>query len=286
MHAMPHERAPRHARRTSMKTLLRQARREVLPLVGVEDAVERYLPVGTPLTVTASPAKGLQRTVEVTERLSRSGYDVTPHLSARLVEDRAHLHGIVDRLCDAGVRDVFVVAGDAVDPVGELTDALALLKALDEVGHDFTEIGVAGYPEGHPFIGEDTLTLAMLEKAPYATYVVSQICFDPRRIVEWAAGLWDRGIEHPVKVGVPGRVSRTKLLRVSARIGLGESARFLRKQHNWLLRLLMPGVYDPTRLVEDLESSLTDVTTNVDGFHIYTFNDLARSGVESRHEPR
>lgn len=275
MTAVPRERTPDNAGRVDVATLLRRARREVLPLEGVEESVVAHLPAGTALSVTASPAKGIERTVQVAQRLAGYGYDVAPHLSARLVLDRTHLHEIVARLRQAGVRDVFVVAGDAPEPAGEFADALALLRALDDVGHDFAEVGIAGYPEGHPFIGSDVLHRAMFEKRPYATYVVSQICFDPRVIGEWARGLRERGMDLPVRVGVPGQVSRRKLVRVSARIGLGESARFLRKQHSWLLRLLAPGAYDPRRLLAGLEPHVDSVGSNIDGFHIYTFNDLA-----------
>src|SRR5688500_15890239 len=96
--------------------LLRRSRFEILPLDGVEDQVLATVPSDVTLTVTASPTKGLGPTVDLTRRLVGHGYTVVPHLSARLVADTAELEEIVARLHEAGVREVFVVAGDAEEP--------------------------------------------------------------------------------------------------------------------------------------------------------------------------
>src|SRR5262249_48934739 len=66
----------------SAAPLLRSPRFEVFPAGGVEDAVSEWLPPEMTVTVTASPAKGLDATLDLTERLARLGYRVVPHLSA------------------------------------------------------------------------------------------------------------------------------------------------------------------------------------------------------------
>ena len=70
-------------------------RYEVFPAKGTEQAVADWVPAGMTVTVTASPAKGLDATIELTERLVARGYRVVPHLAARSVADQAHLDGIV-----------------------------------------------------------------------------------------------------------------------------------------------------------------------------------------------
>ena len=67
-----------------------------------------------------------------------------PHLSARLVVDRAHLAELIARIDEIGVRDVFVVAGDADQPAGAFEGAAALLEAMHELGHPFAQIGITG----------------------------------------------------------------------------------------------------------------------------------------------
>ena len=98
--------------------LLRRPRYEVLPAASTEDTVLEWVPPEVTVTVTASPAKGLDPTLDLTERLAARGYRVVPHLSARLVRDDAHLAEIVARLKASGVDDVFVPAGDADPPAG------------------------------------------------------------------------------------------------------------------------------------------------------------------------
>jgi methylenetetrahydrofolate reductase (NADPH) len=256
---------------------LRHPGYEVIPLAGVEESVVEHVPRNISLTVTASPGKGMPATVDLAERLAAHGFDVSPHLSARLIRDGSELAGILDRLRTAGIRSVFVVAGDVSEPAGEFEGAADLLLAMSEIGHPFGKIGITGYPESHPLISDETTIQAMYDKAPYADYIISQICFDPKTISDWARWVKRRGVDLPIRVGMPGVVNRQKLMRISANIGLGESARFLLKQRNWLLKMFMPGGYSPNRLVLGLRSALADPESNVEGFHIYTFNDVEKT---------
>src|SRR4028118_2408556 len=105
-------------RRSGLVEALQRPRYEVIPLPGVEDAVAEHVPKHVKLTVTASPKKGLGPTLELAERLSEQGFEVAPHLSARLIRDRAQLGEILARLREADGRDVLVVAGDAAERGG------------------------------------------------------------------------------------------------------------------------------------------------------------------------
>jgi methylenetetrahydrofolate reductase (NADPH) len=256
---------------------LRRPRYEVIPLQGAEEQVVEHVPKDVKVTVTASPKKGIESTLELAERLSKRGYETVPHLSARLVRDESHLEEILGRLRGSGIRDAFVVAGDAEEPAGKFAGASELLATMAELGHDLDEIGITGYPESHPFISDADTINAMYEKEPYATYIVSQICFDAGVIAGWARRVRRRGVELPIYVGMPGAVSRQKLLRISRGVGLGESARFLKKYSNWFVRFFLPGGYSPDRLIEGLTPSFTDPESKVRGFHVYTFNEVGKT---------
>ena len=110
----------------------------------------------------------------------------------------------------------------------------------------------------------------MFEKAPMATYIVSQICFDPAVIDTWIARVRARGTLLPIWVGVPGVVDNARLLRVSMKIGLGESARFLRTHRPWLRRLVTRS-FTPDPLLRRLTSD------DIAGVHVFTFNELERT---------
>jgi methylenetetrahydrofolate reductase (NADPH) len=248
-------------------------RYEIFPVDGIEEQVLEHVPRDVTVTVTASPARGLGATLAVTERLANAGYQVVPHLSARMVRDAVELAEIVARLEAAGVRDAFVPAGDATEP-GQFPDAASLLRALE--GLHLTERGITGYPESHHFIDDETTVSAMFEKAPLATYIVSQICFDPATIGWWVRAVRERGTTLPIWIGVPGIVHNAKLLRISMKIGLGESARFLRAHRAWLRRLITH-TFSPDPLLRELQPLLDDPAANIAGLHVFTFNELERT---------
>jgi len=254
--------------------LLRTARYEVLPTHNAEESVLSWVPRDVTVTVTASPVKGLDPTLDLTERLCAQGYHVVPHLSARLVRDDEHLAEIVTRLTAAGVSDVFVPAGDADPPSGPFTSALALLERLTELGRPFSRVGITGYPESHPKIDDDITVQAMWDKRQHATYIVSNLCFEPAPLRNWIARIRRRGVTLPLLVGLAGPVELTKLLQMATKIGAAESARFLAGHSSWLVRLGTPGGYRPERLLDRLGSVLAAPESAVQGLHLFTFNQV------------
>jgi methylenetetrahydrofolate reductase (NADPH) len=267
----------RRGARTALERALRDASYEVLPLRGTEAAVVEHVPRTVPLSVTVTEAKGLTPTLELAERLSGHGFTVTPHLAARLVHDASHLADVVARLRAADVNGVFVVGGDAAEPAGAFPDALGLLEALETVGHHFRHVGIGGYPEGHGHISAELIERALERKAPHATHVITQLCFHPASTTAWARQVKRRGVDLPIRIGLPGAVTRQKLIRISAGLGLGRSARFLAKQHSMFWRFFLPHGYRPDRLVEGLAPTLGRPEHNLQGFHFFTFNEVART---------
>lgn len=261
----------------TLRALLSTARYEVLPTATIHDTVLEHVPRERTLTVTASPAKGLGATLELAEQLSRQGYRVVPHLAARMVSGRSELGEIVDRLTGAGIGGVFVPAGDASPPAGDYPDSVTLLRDLAELGDPFGDVGVTGYPESHPSVPEHALEQAMWDKRDHATYLVSNLCFDPRAVQAWVHRLRDRGIALPVLVGVPGRVQRAKLLSTATRIGVGESTKFLSKHRSLLTRIASPRGFSARRFIERTAPLAADPAAEVAGLHVYTFNQVLRT---------
>lgn len=249
-----------------MISLLEHPRYEILPVDGIEEQVLAHVPREVKVTVTASPVKGLDATLAVVERLAGHGFVVVPHVSARLVRDGAHLQELVARLQAAGIQEVFVPAGDAKEP-GQYPSAAALLRELEG---SFAEVGITGYPESHHLIDDETTIQAMFEKEPMATYIVSQICFDPDTIRTWIARVRERGTDLPIWIGMPGVVDNAKLLRVSTKIGLGESVRFLRTHRDWLRRLVTR-TFTPDPLMRRMTPE------DIAGIHFFTFTEVERT---------
>jgi len=262
---------------TSLDALLKSPRFEVLPTKSTEDAVAEWVPAGMTVTVTASPVKGLEPTIELTERLAARGYRVVPHLAARSVTDDAHLDRIVARLKACGVDDVFVPGGDAPHPAGRFDSALPLLERLDELGRPFSRIGITGYPESHPKIHDDITIQAMWDKRRYASYIVSNVCFDAAQLGRWIGRIRARGVNLPLYVGLAGPAERTRLLKMAAVAGASESARFITRHPGWILRFWAPGGYSPDRLLDRAAAVLTAPGSGVAGLHLFTFNQVQQA---------
>ena len=160
------------------------ARFEVLPLGRSEEEAAK-LPEPVRLTVTCSPKHGPDRSVEVAERLRALGHAVTVHVAARMVRDRAHLDRLLADMARIGVDDVFVIGGDSPKPHGDYASAVELLEDMREHPQRPRTIGIAGYPEGHPLIDDETLAAVLEHKAPYADYVTTQLCFELDPLLAW-----------------------------------------------------------------------------------------------------
>lgn len=254
--------------------LLERPRFEVLPTAGAPDIVAEHLPPGRSVTVSASPRKGLEATLDTSVKLTDLGYDVVPHIAARMVANDAHLKDVVDRLHEAGISTIFVPSGDATE-AGAYPDATALLAALHEMEHPFHSVGITAYPESHPTIPDDVTIQQMWDKSHYATEMVSNLTFDAGVVDAWLTAVRARGVSLPLWLGVPGQVDPAKMLAVATRIGVGDSVRFLMKQPRTVARLVNPRGFDADKFLRRLASAITRDEAVVAGLHVFTFNQIA-----------
>ena len=258
--------------RVALRALVAAPKFELIPLKNALDAAQA-LPPGATVTVTASPSHGIESTIDLAEQMVASGHAVVPHLSAHMIRDRAHLRELLGRCRAAGFREAFVVGGDSKEP-GEFHDGLALLRAMHELGHPFETIGVPSYPDGHPDIARERLLEVLHEKQRYASYMATQMCFDPDAIVMWIAEMRRQGVTLLVHLGTPGVADMTKLMTISARIGIADSARYLKKNKRMLGHLLTPGKFGPDALLEGVAPALADPSAKIEALHLFTFNQV------------
>lgn len=260
-------------RNSSLRTLLVDAHIEVMPLNGIEEQLQHLAP-GSTVTVTCSPSKGIDLTLKMAAWLGSQGFNAVPHLAARQIANKQQLNEILVRLKDSGVSSIFVPGGDVSTPAGDFDSALQLLQAMSELDHGIERIGVAAYPEGHPFIDDTALIDALRDKQQFATSCVTQMCFHAEAITDWIASIRNEGIDLPVRIGLPGAVERKKLFTFSLRIGVGDSARALMKQSNVVRKLMAAKAYQPDEIVSHLANHVDDAEMRIAGLHLYTFNQV------------
>jgi methylenetetrahydrofolate reductase (NADPH) len=261
-----------------VRSLLEHPRYEVMPFDSFDEQIT-HLPDGATITITASPQLGIERTIEKSLMAAEAGFEVVPHVSARYVRDGDHIAEITETLQDAGIDDIFVPGGDREEPIGEFDSAYQMLATMDELGLAFDDVGITGYPEGHPFISNETLGSEMAKKAPHATYIATQLCYDAETILDWIGLIRDdRDIDLPVQVGIPGVMKYQRLLSISRQVGVGDSVKFLQKTTgiiDFVKQFIgSRGKYAPDDLIEGLAAHVDDERYDIAGVHIYTFNQV------------
>jgi methylenetetrahydrofolate reductase (NADPH) len=264
------------AGRSALRRVLAEPIFELLPLKSTAEQVP-HLPVGARVSVTASPAKGIDATVDWAIRLQADGFQAIPHLSAHQIRDRTTLAGLLERAREGGLTEAFIVGGDSHDP-GEYRDGLSLIRAMVELGHPFSTLGCPAYPQGHPTIPDAALAAALRDKAPYVASVTTQMDFDTAVIAGWVRARRSEGFVPEVVIGVPGVADPQKLLSIAARIGVTDARKFLLKNLRFVTGLARSGgFYKPTGFIEDLAPLIADPSARIAGLHLYTFNAVAAS---------
>jgi methylenetetrahydrofolate reductase (NADPH) len=196
-----------------------------------------------------------------------------------MVADREHVERIAGRLRTMGAGELFLIGGDQWPPLGRYASARELVNDLAPLVPG-VRIGVAGYPEGHPSISDRRLLDELASKQDLASAIVTQICFDPAAIAGWLRSIRVAGITLPVLVGVPGVVDRRRLLELSARVGVGASTRYLRKNLRLATRLVARASFEPGALVDALAA--IDPSLGIQGLHLFTFNQVAATAAWRR----
>ena len=257
--------------------MMDQAYLEVIPSRTIIDRLV-HIPRQSYVAITCSPSAGIDATLDIVDELRDLPEDrrlkLAPHIAARMVRDKAHLKDIVQRLDAARVESIFVPGGDATQAAGKYEDALSLLRDLADIGHQFEDVGVAAHPEGHPIVSKDELLRLLLEKQPFATYLVTQMCFDPNALIEWLRGIREAGVTLPAWLGLPGVAELHKLITLSMRIGVGQSLRVLKKQKGLVKKVFSARPYRPDDLLEGLRPHLDNPVLNIPGFHLFCFNNV------------
>ncbi|WP_066289864.1 methylenetetrahydrofolate reductase [Arthrobacter sp. B6] len=258
------------------KEAVARVRLEVVPSADLLTQLPAAFGTSGSVSVTCLPHHGPARTVEAAVNLARLGYHTVPHLAARSITGEAELHSLLQQLQEAGVSELFLVAGDRRTPAGPYSWSGQLLEAVNAYSPDFS-IGIAGYPEGHPQLSQEQLSSSLHMKAPLASSLVTQMCFSAGSISRYLKAIRNSGIQIPVWVGVPGPVSVRKLVSLGARLGVGRSLKLARgtgmagalwRRDDFLS-------YDSAGLIREIHQELAGDPLFA-GFHVYTFNDLGR----------
>ena len=253
--------------------LLDEMTYELIPLKNVHEQGE-FLPQSSTISITCSPAKDIETTLELCENFLDKGHTTIPHFAARMVESEEHVTRIVKRVEALGIETVFIIGGDA-DQRGPFTDAPGLLRSLDN-NPSIKTVGIGSYPDGHPSIPESALAESLIKKQEMILesnlngYMATQMCFEANTISSWLKNCRKSGVTLPCHLGLPGAVDIKKLINISLRLGVGISSRYLKKNRKSVFKLLSPRGYNPNRLIIPISNDAEEL--DIAGIHCFTFN--------------
>ncbi len=239
------------------------------------------IPPETPVAITYLPGEELAARVAATIAVRELGFEPMPHFSARRITSPADFEGYLRAVVErAGVRRCFIVAGDPPAPQGPYFDTMALIEtgAFERAG--IQAIGVGGHPEGHPNMTPDQCWQVLetkvraIEARGMAPLVVTQFGFDPDAFLGWLRELRARGIDCPLRIGVPGPAGIKRLLAFAARCGVGASASVMKKYGVSIGNLL--GTAGPDKLVDAFAAGLGEEHGRV-RLHFYPFGGMVKT---------
>jgi methylenetetrahydrofolate reductase (NADPH) len=245
--------------------------------------VAALLPADTCVYIPSLPGLPLSRTLEAIAAVRRAGLDPVPHVSARRILDRDEFRSFLKQATASyGVHRAMLIGGDEPQPKGPYADSVQLLEegVLAECG--VREMGVAGYPEGHPSIPSFDVNKSFRKKILLAReqklglYVVTQFSFAPARVVEYCSELARTAPSVPVYVGIAGPTDPLALARYAQRCGVSASLRALRTLGSGIAKLVTHT--DPLEHVLAVARySASHESTNVVGVHLYSFGGAVRT---------
>ena len=239
------------------------------------------IPEHTPIAVTYLPGETLEARLAAAQEVRALGFEPMPHFSARRFKSDDEFRTMVERMvAEADVKRCFAIAGDPPEPEGPYADTSDLIATGLFESNGIVAIGIAGHPQGHPNMSEEECfavlekKYAMIHERGMKPLIVTQFGFDPDAFLQWVVTLRDRGIDAPVRIGVPGPTKITSLLKFAARCGVEASASVMKKYGVSLGKLI--GFAGPDKMVDAFATGVRSEHHPV-RLHFYPFGGLTRT---------
>ena len=263
---------------------LNNANLEILPYQKVFDGLSN-VPIDGRIFITSSPTKSAENTILFSQKLIESGRKVVvPHIAARHFTNPEHVAKAMISLQNLNLNQIFSIAGDNPEPSGQFKGSLDFLKEMQKQKIHFKRINIAGYPEGHPTISNKILENNLLDKQAWAQEtktemsIITQMCFDSKKVVDWVEKIRKLGVKLPVVVGVSAKgIGLDKLLEFAKKSGVGDSINFLKSNPHLAFKLSMSTIFRKKYDTDDFLIELSKMTFEehkIEGIHIFTFNNI------------
>jgi methylenetetrahydrofolate reductase (NADH) len=247
------------------------------------NALRDQLPSGSRVFIPHLLRSTNDLTIDLADRMKRTGLHPVPHIAARLTTDADHLSALLRGLADIGTIELLVIAGGVRNAIGQFRTSHELLDTGLFQRYGFNRLLFAGHPDGHPMVKLDIIERALLEKIRYAREhglragVITQFCFNRRAIFSWLERMNEQGLDAPVYIGMPGPASMKTLLRYASVCGVTTSIGMVRKRPQETLYGLMRNSSRDDFFVDLAERMGRDAGRRVAGVHLFPFGGIEQS---------
>ena len=243
------------------------------------------LPQGTRVYIAHIEGTPVAQMIRAAKRITDEGFPVMPHFTARSIRNRDELVRLIDGYqSEAGVRQALVLAGGSTRPVGDFHSSVQLLRTglFDQAG--FTDLHVAGHPEGNRDIDPDGgfagTDAALREKQSFSQNtdarmaLATQFVFDAAPVIAWSERIAAAGITMPVHVGIAGPAKLQTLIKFALACGVGPSLRVLQRRAADISKLLKP--IEPTAIVRELaQHKSRQIKSKIAKVHVFPLGGIS-----------
>ena len=218
--------------------------------------------------------------LETVEFVSNQNLVPITHLPARTMKDLEHVSSFLKELRKRTDSKKILVIGGGGNQNGSISSSLEILESDLLNDNDFTEIGVAGHPEGSPDINQETINDFLNKKYDLSQNknlnieLVTQFFFNASPFIDWCQDLKAKNINLPVRVGFPGPASFKTLLNFGIMSGVGNSINFLKKNSSKVSDLLTKTSNDDM-LIE--LANFAQGENSLKSFHCFPFGGFEKT---------
>ena len=261
---------------------------EVIPRSAAKiESFAEILPKDTRVYIAHIQNEEIEAMVTTAKRLNEEGFNVMPHIPARMIKNQSMLHDWISMYQhEAGVNEALLLAGGSNTPIGDFDSSIQLIESglFDKAG--FKRLHIAGHPEGckdiDPDGGYKNVSAALSWKQEFSKRtdasmaINTQFCFDAEVVKEWAKNIRKSGIDIPIHIGIAGPAKLQTLLKFSLECGVGASMKVLTKRAKDITKLLLP--YEPTQIINALaifKDSYLDF--NIEQVHFFPLGGIKRT---------
>ncbi len=252
------------------------------PSQGDIRTIGTILSPGMPVYLTALPGRDPTELVATAISVRDAGLVPVPHLAARHHKDMRSIDRLLGRLNgEARVTRIMLIGGDTSVPVGSVADAQQVIDSGVLQGNGIRDVGLPGFPDGHPILSDDEVECSLVTKLAAAqsagldTHIVTQFGFEVPPMLRWIAWLRDRGVNVPVRVGFAGPANLMTWLNFARKCGVRASAEALAKRSGLIKQAFRTVAPDP--LIRQVAEASADGRLGDVSPHIFSFGGIASS---------